>query len=175
MSTPRRIGQAAGPLEGPARQEDQEMVAVAPATPVARRIATQRVEDLTRLCRKAEQEGVRILVDHRTGQHVATSASDPTRCYHVDAAGCTCRGFAHWGRCKHHSLLLAELGQLEPEPPTPAAPAVVAVIVRAAEETCHNCGGNGWRYGENEYGRREQITCWTCGGAGVEPAAAIAA
>lgn len=80
-------------------------------TSVARRIVTQRTEDLARLCCKAEQEGIRILVDHRTGQHVATSASDPTRCYHVDGDGCTCRGFAHWGRCKHHSLLLAHPGR----------------------------------------------------------------
>ncbi len=51
--------------------------------------------------------------EHDTGQHVATSASDPTRCYHVDAErGCTCKGYGAWGRCQHHSLLLAELGRL---------------------------------------------------------------
>ncbi len=132
-----------------------------------RRIATQRAEDLTRLCRKAEQEGVRILVDHRTGQHVATSASDPTRCYHVDAEGCTCRGFAHWGRCKHHSLLLVELGQLEPEPPTPAAPAMI--VLRVAEAPCHSCKGHGQVRAENRTGRIEVMTCWMCDGTGVEP------
>ncbi len=148
------------------------MVATAPAAPVARRIATQRAEDLARLCRKAEAQGVRILVDHRTGQHVATSASDPTRCYHVDVDGCTCRGFAHWGRCKHHSLLLAELGQLEPEPPTPAAPAVI--VLHVAETPCHNCHGHGWGYGTVGNGRMDRVTCWVCGGSGVEPAAAAA-
>ncbi len=140
------------------------MVATAPA---ARRIATQRVEDLARLCRKAEQEGVCILVDHRIGQHVATSASDPTRCYLVDVEGCTCRGFAHWGRCKHHSLLLAELGRLEePEPPTPATPAVI--VLHAAEVPCHSCNGHGQVRAENFHGRIEVMTCWMCDGTGVE-------
>ena len=90
---------------------------------VERRIGIQRAEDLRRLADQGERNGVRILVDHRTGQHVATSATDLTRCYHVDAErGCTCRGYAVWGRCQHHSLLLAELGcspdveDVEPEP-----------------------------------------------------------
>ncbi len=141
-----------------------------------RRTREQRVEDLERLARKGEAQGVRILVDHRTGQHVATSASDPTRCSHVDTEGCTCRGFAHWGRCKHHSLLLAELGRLEgtePEPPTPVVP--VLIVLPVGETPCHNCGGHGWGYGTVAGGHLDRVTCWTCDGSGVEPATAVAA
>lgn len=81
-------------------------------TTTQRRITVQTAEDHLRRAAQAEREGVRILVDHRTGQHVATSASDASRCYHVTPSGCTCRGFTYWGRCKHHSLLLAELGRI---------------------------------------------------------------
>ncbi|MDP9472778.1 MAG: hypothetical protein M3Q71_19295, partial [Chloroflexota bacterium] len=82
-------------------------------TATTRRIGTQRVEDLHRLAAQGERKGVRILVDHRTGQHVATSASDPTICYHLDVErGCTCPGYAAWQRCQHHSLLLSQLGRL---------------------------------------------------------------
>jgi hypothetical protein len=88
------------------------------------RIVVQSAEDHLRRTAQAEREGVRILVDHRTGQHVATSASDASRCYHVTPAGCTCKGWTFLGRCKHHSLLLAELGRipdLEPESPSRGA------------------------------------------------------
>jgi len=81
------------------------------STEARARIETQRREDLDRLARQAERAGVRILVDRRRGQHVATSASDPAVCYLVDAdAGCSCLGFTSAGKCQHHSLLLAELG-----------------------------------------------------------------
>lgn len=80
-----------------------------------------RREALVRLAAQAEREGVRIFVDHLTGQHVATNASDATRCYHVTPAGCTCTGYTFWGRCKHYSLLLAELGRI-----ADAAPSLVA-------------------------------------------------
>lgn len=87
------------------------------------RIARQTAADHLRRAAQAEREGVRVLVDHRTGQHVATSASDASRCYHVTPVGCTCRGFTYWNRCKHHTLLLAELGGI-PDPD--AAPSLVA-------------------------------------------------
>ncbi len=105
------------------------------------RITTQRVEDLHRLANQAERKGVRLLVDHRTGQHVATSASDPTRCYHVDPErGCTCKGYGAWGRCQHHSLLLSELG-LIPD----VEPVVTDVIVLDEEPVpCRACRGAGW-------------------------------
>ncbi len=102
------------------------------------RIVTQKAEDLHRLADQAERKGVRLLVDERTGQHVATSASDPTRCYHVDAErGCTCKGYGTWGRCQHHALLLAELGRI-PDP----EPVVIAVVIEPAP--CRSCRGEGF-------------------------------
>ncbi len=61
------------------------------------RIAVQSAEDHHRRASQAEREGVRILVDARTGQHVATSASNPGGCYHVTPTGCTCRGWTFRG------------------------------------------------------------------------------
>ncbi|MDP9355089.1 MAG: hypothetical protein M3R02_07365 [Chloroflexota bacterium] len=109
-------------------------------TATTRRISTQRVEDLLRLADQGERNGIRILVDHRTGQHVATSASDPTRCYQVDAErGCTCKGYGAWGRCQHHSLLLSELGRL-PD----LDPVVTDVVIVEAPAPCRACRGEGW-------------------------------
>jgi len=88
---------------------------------ISRQIAIQNAEDLHRLAAQAERAGVRILVDHTTGAHIATSATDATACYVVTVGGgCTCRGFTYWGRCTHHSLLLAQLGLLPDQDPPPA-------------------------------------------------------
>ena len=77
---------------------------------IERRVQEQRAEDLRRLADKGEANGVKMLVT-RDGTHIATSASEPTRAYVVSAAGgCQCKGYAYWGRCQHHSLLLSELG-----------------------------------------------------------------
>ncbi len=112
-------------------------------TATSRRVSTQRVEDLLRLANQAEAKGVRILVDPRTGQHVATSASDPTRCYHVDVEnGCTCRGYAVWQRCQHHALLLAELGLIPDPDPDPVVTEVVVLDEQPA--ACRSCRGAGW-------------------------------
>ncbi|MDP9469548.1 MAG: hypothetical protein M3Q71_02630, partial [Chloroflexota bacterium] len=107
-------------------------------TTITRRIAQTTAEDLHRLAGQAEAKGVRILVDHRTGAHVATSASDASRCYQVDAVrGCTCKGYVVWGRCQHHSLLLAELGRL-PE----VDPVVTGVVIVAEQPApCRACRG----------------------------------
>src|SRR5215210_7716078 len=87
---------------------------VRPATPA----------DLSRLADLAEERGIRILVEPISGEHFATSATDPTILYKVTGFSCTCKGFMHWERCTHHSLLLVQLGWLpdldpEPEPPAP--------------------------------------------------------
>ncbi len=110
-------------------------------TATTRRIVTQKAEDLHRLANQGEKKGVRILVDPRTGQHVATSASDPARCYHVDVErGCTCPGYAAWQRCQHHALLLAELGRL-PE----MEPVVTEVVVLDEQPApCRSCRGAGY-------------------------------
>jgi len=102
-----------------------------PNTDTRARIETQRVEDLTRLARQAERAGVRILVDRRRGQHVATSATDPAVCYLVVAeAGCSCLGYTYAGKCQHHSLLLAELGLI----PETAAERAAALARDAFDE-----------------------------------------
>ncbi len=107
-------------------------------TATTRRIGTQRVEDLHRLASQGEKKGVKILVDPRTGQHVATSASDPTICYHLDAErGCTCKGYGTWGRCQHFALFLSELGRL-----SEVAPDVIAVVIESAP--CRSCRGEGF-------------------------------
>jgi hypothetical protein len=88
---------------------------------ISRQIARQNAEDLHRLATQGELAGVKILLDHRHNQHVATSATDPTSCYTVSVgAGCTCRGYTYWSRCQHHSLLLAQLGLLPDQDPPPA-------------------------------------------------------
>ncbi len=104
------------------------------------RIAQTTAEDLHRLAAQGERKGIRILVDPRTGQHVATSASDSTRCYHVDVErGCTCKGYGTWGRCQHFALLLSELGRL-PE----VEPVVTEVVVIEQPAPCRTCRGEGW-------------------------------
>ena len=81
------------------------------------RAQAHTAEDLRRLADQAERHGIRILVDRASGQHVATSASDPTACYLVSATrGCPCVGFGHWGRCQHVALLLSELGLIPDAP-----------------------------------------------------------
>jgi len=92
--------------------EGLERARIAPTDHLARhRIARQTAEDHHRRAAQAERKGVRIFLDHHTGQHVATSASNPAGCYHVSIEGCTCRGFVFRGRCKHHSLRIPD-----PEP-----------------------------------------------------------
>jgi len=153
---------------------------------IERRIATQRVEDLARLADQGERNGVRILVDHRTGQHVATSASDPTRCYVVSVErGCSCKGWAVWNRCQHHSLLLAELGRVpdgDPEPePEPIAAVVktgtvtelpAALVVESVTVThlptarCPACNGRGFVWAHEPGVQPFTRTCSPCHGVG---------
>ena len=88
--------------------------------------------DFWRLAELAERRGIRILLEPISGEHFATSATDPTRLYWVTGFSCTRKGFQEWQRCTHHSLFLAQLGWLpdptpDPEPdPSPAAPAAAA-------------------------------------------------
>ena len=100
---------------------------------VADRIRTQRAEDLARLASHAERAGVRILVDHRIGQHVATDPADPSRCYHVAPDLCSCRRFGILGRCEHHALLLAQLGEV-PDVEPAAEPFDLAAVLWADAE-----------------------------------------
>ncbi|MDP9355942.1 MAG: hypothetical protein M3R02_11815 [Chloroflexota bacterium] len=100
---------------------------------VQARITRHRIEDLHRLAAKAEQGGSRILHVAGTSNHVATSATSPTR-YAVSLAGCTCKGFAAWGRCGHWALLLSELGRL---------PDLADTVVEERPAPCRTCRGEG--------------------------------
>jgi hypothetical protein len=93
------------------------------ALDIDEKIAHQHADDMRRLATQAERSGVRILLERTSGQHVATSATDPTAFYAVSVkGGCSCRGYQYWGRCQHHSLLLAQLGLIpDQDPPPPAA------------------------------------------------------
>ena len=80
--------------------------------------------DLWRLAEEAERRGIQILVEPISGEHFATSGSKANILYRLTGFSCTCKGFQHWQRCTHHSLLLAQLGWLpdpEPDPPSPVA------------------------------------------------------
>ncbi len=71
-----------------------------------------RIETLQRMASQAERDGVRILLDRRTGQHVALDATAEAYCSMVDITGCTCRYFGVWGRCGHHALFLSQTGNI---------------------------------------------------------------
>lgn len=131
---------------------------------IERRIAGHRAEDLARLAGQGERNGVRILVDHRTGQHVATSASDPTACYLVDVErGCSCKGWAVWNRCQHHSLLLAELGLIPDVDPEPEPEPTVTLVI--APPVCAPCRGRGWVYvTHDDDAWPVKTTCGRCAG-----------
>ncbi len=106
-------------------------------TATTRRIGTQCVEDLHRLANQAEAKGVKILLT-ADGEHFATSTSNPTSLHRVSEQGCDCKGFAYWGRCSHHSLLLSQLG-LIPDP----EPVVTDVVTIEQPAPCRSCRGAG--------------------------------
>ena len=137
---------------------------------MATTVATAR--DFWRLAEEAERRGIRVLVEPISGEHFATSATDPTRLYRVTGFSCTCKGYIAWQRCTHYSLLLAELGWLpDPEPdPTPPAPA--APPAAAAPVPCPGCDAAGRvlaYYGPED--GPDWAACGLCGGEGeVDPA-----
>ncbi len=108
------------------------------STATSRRVSTQRVEDLHRLANQAEQKGIRILLT-ADGEHLATSATNPTLLHRVDERGCDCRGFFYWHRCTHHALLLSQLG-LIPDPD----PVVADVVILEQPAPCRSCRGEGF-------------------------------
>ncbi len=111
---------------------------------IDRRILAQRAEVLRRLADRAEAAGIEILVlDPRTGEHVATDPDHPARVFRVDVAGCACRRFALWGRCGHHALLLAELGWIPDDGAFPC-PACAGAPVAGGGASCRGCHGRGW-------------------------------
>ncbi|MDP9370200.1 MAG: hypothetical protein M3Q03_18335 [Chloroflexota bacterium] len=139
---------------------------------MASTVATPR--DFWRLAAEAERRGIRILVEPISGEHFATSGSNANILYRLTGFSCTCKGFLHWQRCTHHSLLLAQLGWLpdpEPDPdPSPASPA----LPDPALVPCPDCDGTGRLvafFGPND--EAGEVDCGLCGGSGeAEPEAA---
>ncbi len=130
------------PTNTTARIDREEPEAMNTAT--SRRIVTQRAEDLHRLADQAERRGIRILLT-ADGEHFATSTSNPTSLHRVSEQSCDCKGFAYWGRCQHHSLLLAELGRLPDLEPVIAEMMIAAEIVMAERRApCRSCRGTGF-------------------------------
>ena len=78
---------------------------------------------MARLLKKAQDEGVELLIDHNAGQWYATSATMEHVIYAVSETGCTCQGFTSYGRCKHHACYLEQFGK---RPPTEAELAAAA-------------------------------------------------
>ena len=74
-----------------------------------------RIETLQRMADQAERDGVRILLDRRTGQHVALDANADAYCSLVDITGCSCRHFGLWHRCGHWAPFLSQTGNI-PDP-----------------------------------------------------------
>ena len=90
--------------------------------------ATTSASDLHRLADEAIRRGIRLFKVPSTAEWYASSATDPALLHRVTAFSCDCRGFMHWQRCSHNSLLLAEIGYLPdlPDPePDPAGPALL--------------------------------------------------
>ncbi len=100
-----------------------------------RRIVSQKSEDLHRLADQGERRGIRILLT-ADGEHLATSATNPTLVHRVNERSCDCRGYFYWGRCTHHALLLSQLGALpDPEPDV--------LVSERPSDRCR-CGGAGF-------------------------------
>src|SRR6478672_7375981 len=90
---------------------------------------------MARLAREAEAAGVEVR--HYGNEWYATSQSDPHSLHRVTLFSCDCKGFQHWGRCRHLARLLDVTGNLpgrddQPQPPAPVAP------------RCPNCDSDGY-------------------------------
>ncbi|MDP9472159.1 MAG: hypothetical protein M3Q71_16075 [Chloroflexota bacterium] len=132
---------------------------------------TAAPRDFWRLAEEAERRGIRILIEPISGEHFATSSTQENALYRLTHYSCTCKGFLHWQRCTHHSLLLAQLGWLpdpEPDPdPSPASPTLPSPEL----VPCPDCDGTGRvvaYFGPDD--EQGEIDCRACGGAGeIEP------
>lgn len=116
---------------------------------------------MARLAREAEAAGVEVR--HYGNEWYATSQSDPHSLHRVTLLSCDCRGFQHWGRCRHLARLLDVTGNLpgrddQPEPPAPAP-----------GERCPVCGGEGFQrmYYGGHLSDYYTFTCHRCNGSGM--------
>ena len=73
------------------------------------RLVETHDQAVLRLAALAEERGIRIYVYPQTGEHYASSISTPGLLHRVTLWSCDCPGFCRYGRCSHHSALLAGL------------------------------------------------------------------
>ena len=122
------------------------------------------VADYHRLAALGRERGLR-LIETSPNHWYCSSHSSPLALHVVTGWTCDCAGFAHHGRCSHHSLLLDHLGWLPPREPEP--PAVV---------TCPGCYGAGLIYvAECERHSFPFPPCDHCAGTGQVAEALVAA
>jgi hypothetical protein len=63
-------------------------------------------ETMARLLKKAQEEGIALLMESDSEEHFATSGTMPGIVYRVSKQGCSCQGFRSFGRCKHYALFM---------------------------------------------------------------------
>jgi len=82
---------------------------------------------MARLLKKAQDEGVELLMESDSEEWFATSGTMPGVIYRVSEHGCSCRGYVAFNRCKHFALYLdTHHRPLDP----------VALAQRRAERVC---------------------------------------
>jgi len=72
---------------------------------------------MARLLKKAQDEGVELLMESDSEEWFASSGTMPGVIYRVSEHGCSCRGYVAFNRCKHLSIYLERQGK---RPPTAA-------------------------------------------------------
>jgi hypothetical protein len=66
-------------------------------------------ETRKRMANDAAKQGIRIVIIVNSDRHLAVHTNHPVA-YPVSTQECSCRMFAIFGKCYHHALLCAELG-----------------------------------------------------------------
>lgn len=127
-----------------------------PLRAIERRPGETIDEAIVRLAVVARERGITIIV--RDGRYFATSYTQPHKLHFVTLLSCDCRGFAHHGRCTHHSALLEALGQL------PHIDRLPAGCVKVRCRHCHGAGRNLRVRARPE----DQGACPACRGTGRE-------
>ena len=64
------------------------------------------VDVMARLLKKAQDEGVELLMESDSEEWFSTSGTMPGVIYRVSEHGCSCRGYVAFNRCKHFALYL---------------------------------------------------------------------
>jgi hypothetical protein len=139
-------------------------------------MATERemVAAFWRLAEQAERYGIRIMVEPLSGEHFATSGSDPRKLYRLTHWSCTCPGFARHQRCQHYALFLSELGWLPDPDPEPAPPVPRLGSGELPPDPCPTCRSLGSTMRQGSSGAWFEVPCPDCGGTGRTVARGVA-